>query len=59
MDASLIVDYQHDPKLAMWVPSRMQEEYVVRGSAYDRIDCVATYSNFRRFETFGRLVTPK
>jgi hypothetical protein len=59
MDASLVVDYQHDSKLGMWVPARMREEYVTRGSSYERIDCVATYSNFRRFETSGRVVSPK
>jgi hypothetical protein len=25
---------------------------------WERIECVATYSNYRRFETSGRLVPP-
>ena len=29
------------------------------GTVNEQIECVATYSNFRRFETFGRLVPPK
>jgi hypothetical protein len=59
LNASILVDYRRDQKLDMWLPSRMQEEYLVQGSTFDRIDCVASYSNFRRFETFGRVVSPK
>jgi hypothetical protein len=59
LDGSIVVDYRRDQKLDMWLPSRMQEAYLVRGSTFDRIDCVASYSNFRRFETFGRVVNPK
>jgi hypothetical protein len=59
LDGSILVDYRRDQKLDMWLPSRMEEAYLVRGSTFDRIDCVASYSNFRRFETFGRVVSPK
>ena len=71
--ADLVVAYQRNPKLDMFVPIRMDETYVQQrianravlgvpsrlGVSTERIECVATYSNFRRFETWGRLVVPK
>lgn len=59
--ASVEVDYGRDPKLDMWVPIRMHESYLQSRATMinEAIDCVATYSNFRRFETSGRIVTPK
>jgi hypothetical protein len=57
LTASITVDYGEDAKLAMWVPSRMEEIYT-RGGLNESITCVARYSNFRRFETSGRLVPP-
>lgn len=52
------VDYGRDAKLDMWVPTRMHETYLQSRSTMinEAIDCVATYSNFRRFETSGRIV---
>jgi hypothetical protein len=70
-EVSITVDYQLDPKLEMRVPSRMEELYrtIVMGensgstmrsvTRFNSIRAVATYSNFRRFETSGRLLTPK
>jgi len=59
--ASIEVDYARDPKLEMWVPVRMHESYLQSRATMinESIDCVATYSHFRRFETSGRIVTPK
>jgi hypothetical protein len=71
--ADLLVDYGRNPKLGMFVPIRMAETYVQQrlanlaasgvpsrlGVTTERIECVATYSNFRRFEASGRLVVPK
>ena len=63
--SSFVVTYGRDLKLAGWVPVRMEETYSQRppASVSDRlateITCVATYSNFRRFETSGRIITPK
>jgi hypothetical protein len=59
--ASVEVDYGRDAKLAMWVPVRMHETYLQSRSTMinESIDCTATYSNFRRFETSGRIVTPR
>ena len=70
--AVLDVDYRLDAKLGLKVPVRMSETYeqqvilnvAPRGSPQnlsarrERIECVATYSNYRRFETSGRLVSP-
>jgi hypothetical protein len=51
--------YRPDQRLSMWVPSRMTESYDYTQRLSDAIECEATYSNFRRFETGGRLVIPK
>ena len=50
---TITVDYQLDPKLSMWVPVQMREHYA---QGAERIDCVATYANFRRFETSARII---
>jgi hypothetical protein len=47
--AELVVQYTHDPKLGLWVPSAMNEEY--RGSTGNvLLTGRAEYSNFRRFQ---------
>ncbi len=68
--SNITVEYGLDEKLQMWVPSRMEEHYrVIRlaqnagsmlraQSQFEEIDSVATYSNFRRFETSGRIIPP-
>jgi hypothetical protein len=48
--AKVIVDFQRDPKLNLWVPKRMEETY---GNA---VHCSSDYSNYRHFETSGRIV---
>ena len=40
------VDFRVDPRLAIRVPVKMTERYVIRGES---IEAVATYSNFRTF----------
>ena len=57
--ATISVDYRRDQKLEMWLPSYMEEKYAERRQPGERIDCWATYSNFRRFETSGRIVVPQ
>jgi hypothetical protein len=56
--AAVTVDYRRDARLNMWVPSRMQETYIdkVGDQEREKITCVATYSNFRRFETSARVI---
>ncbi|HVQ16178.1 MAG TPA: hypothetical protein VMS40_21400, partial [Vicinamibacterales bacterium] len=55
------VDYRRDAKLDIWVPGQMREVYrhSRASTLVESIDCVATYSNFRRFETSGRIILPK
>jgi hypothetical protein len=49
------VDYRREPKLDMWIPARMVEHYRYPDMA-EEVDCIATYSNPRRFETSGRVI---
>jgi hypothetical protein len=57
LQATGVVDYQRERKLDMWVPAQMVERYIQRaGKIEERIVCTASYSDFRRFETSGRLV---
>jgi hypothetical protein len=48
--ASVTVEFQRDPKLTLWVPKRMEETY---GNA---VRCWSDYSNYRHFETSGRIL---
>jgi hypothetical protein len=51
--------FSADERLGIWLPERMQDVYA--GSAPGRQTHVtgeATYSNYRRFQTGGRLVIP-
>ncbi len=62
LTSSIVVTYGRDPKLAGWVPMRMEETYTQQASAAGHrvdISCIATYSNFRRFVTSGRIVVPR
>jgi hypothetical protein len=56
---TMIVDYHPDATLGVWAPSSMRESYREQGGRGQRIDCTATYTNFRRFETSARIVPPK
>lgn len=51
--ATITVAYAFEPRLEMLVPASMEEHYTTRTGA---IDCTATYSNFRRFETGARMI---
>jgi hypothetical protein len=51
----ITVDFQRDPKLELWVPARMEERY---DDYRTSTTCSARYSNFRQFETSGRLISP-
>ena len=48
------VEYERDPRLQLLVPRQMEETY---GFDVEVLHGRATYRNFRRFETAGRLVT--
>ena len=48
--ARITVQYQFNPELDLMVPVEMREKYEYPLHPYwDRIDCTATYSNFRKF----------
>ena len=61
--ASITVTYAADPKLGILVPAEMLETYEApMRSAFTgddnmtKINCRATYSDFKRFETSGKLI---
>ena len=61
--AEITVTFAREPKLDRWLPVRMSETYVQQGIAStppgsfaERIECVATYANYRRFETSARVL---
>ena len=55
--AELIVAYRPDARLGLLVPVEMHESYGFASAGPDqRIECTATYSDFRRFETSGRVI---
>jgi hypothetical protein len=56
------VSHRRDAKLGGWLPARMEETYSqtrTGGAIREEIHCLATYSNYRRFETSARIVPPK
>jgi len=55
ISAFVMIDYRREASLDMLVPAKMQEVYAA-GTPYERVNGVATYSNFRRFETSARIV---
>jgi hypothetical protein len=53
------VTFQHDARLDLWVPTQMSDGFERRdGRITERVTGDATYSNYRRFQTSGRLVSP-
>jgi hypothetical protein len=54
-DALIRVEYQRDSRLQVLVPIEMEETY---GLDIEVLHGRASYRNFRRFETGGRLVVP-
>lgn len=53
-DSSIRVDYRRDSKLQVLLPTEMEETY---GLEIEVLHGVATYRNYRRFETGARMVT--
>jgi hypothetical protein len=53
----IVVSYGLSSKLGVMVPIEMRESYGFDGTKEDEgITCTATYSDFRQFETAGRLI---
>jgi hypothetical protein len=53
---SIVVDYERVPGISVPVPISMIEQYIT--GAGDEISGHATYSNYRTFQTSGRLIDP-
>ena len=53
--ASLKTQYELDTKLNLWLPATFSERYERTRDVKDLIECEARYSNYRRFETTGRI----
>ena len=54
--ARMVVEYALEQRLGLWMPRRMREWYE---GGVQGIEGEALYSNFRRFETSGRLLAPQ
>ena len=54
--ADLTTRFGVDAHVGITVPLTMSERYTRRD---ETVTCTATYSNFRRFETSGRMIPPK
>jgi hypothetical protein len=57
LQGRMTVRYGAHPKFDVLVPLEMRETYTATSG--EEISTVAAYSNFRRFETAGRLIIPK
>ena len=64
--ASITVTYTLEPKLGILVPAEMLETYEApMRSAFTgednmtKVNCRATYSDFKRFETSAKIIVPK
>ena len=56
IQAQLTTTYAPEPKLDLWVPTSFTEQYEgERDGLKEIIICTARYTNYRRFETFGRI----
>ena len=56
---NIVVSYGRNDKLGMFVPIEMHEWYgFARTNPAEGISCTAKYSDFRRFETSGRMIIP-
>ncbi len=53
----MTVRYGTHPNFDVLVPLEMRETYTAASG--EEVTAVATYSEFRRFETAGRIVIPK
>lgn len=64
--ASITVTFKHDNHLDLLVPAEMRETYegpavnrFTGSEEISRVNCVATYSDFKRFQTGGRVIDRK
>jgi hypothetical protein len=52
--ATISVVYEIEPRLQIAVPVKMVENYLLERT---QLDGIATYSNYRRFETAARVIS--
>jgi len=53
------ITFREDAGVGLWVPERMTDAYQTgHGRDTVRVEGEASYSNYRRFRTGGRLVSP-
>ena len=71
--AEIVVDFSPNPRFRVWTPAQMKEHYwqlrvasqgapgapLAPGIMNEQIEGTARYSNFRKFETSARIVTPR
>ena len=57
LEVAVTVEFRRDPKLAVWAPVSMAEHYTNENGG--STVCAATYTNYRRFETSGRVINPQ
>jgi len=57
LSGRMTVSYGPNPKFDVLVPMEMRETYASRLG--EEVTTVATYADFRRFETTGRVILPK
>ena len=55
--ATITVDFQRDPRLRIWVPKTMSEQYYSMNGQMTRGS--ASYANFRRFDATVRVLPPE
>jgi hypothetical protein len=60
IEAELITQFTRHDRLGLWVPSTFSERYAASADGLDDlITSTSTYSNYRRFESRGRLLTTR
>jgi hypothetical protein len=59
VDARVDVEYRRHRAFDVLVPTTMSESYRERVPRGESVECRASYSNFRRFETSVRMLPPK
>jgi hypothetical protein len=60
IEADLTTEFTREDRLALWVPSTFSERYTASADGFDDvITSQSTYSNYRRFESRGRLLTTR
>ena len=58
IEAELVTRFTREERLGLWVPTTFSERYTASADGFDDlVTSESTYSNYRRFETRGRIET--